>query len=189
MNDDTEFGSAIKTRFAQLPKVVQKAIMSADVETHLRELASTHKLHLDQWEALENEVQLTLLGIQPTDKLAKNIAKEVGVSAEVAQALAIDIAGAIFQPIREELERELGNSEQRTENSEQRAASGNLENREQRTGSGNSEQAPATQVPSTPPPAPATEKAIRAPISPEYSSKPSHERMDAGGDPYREPIQ
>jgi|SRR3989344_437964 len=108
MNDDhTQFQEAIRERFLQLPKVVQHAIVSADVSQHMRELAQKHSLHLDQWENLENEVQLTLLGVHPSEDLAKNIQSEVGVPTEVAAALADDISKTVFEPIRQELERQL----------------------------------------------------------------------------------
>ena len=76
----------MKERFAELPKVVQDAIMSSEVEKRMRELADIHKLHLDQWEKLENEVTLALLGFQPVEDLAKNIKEEVVVSSETAAA-------------------------------------------------------------------------------------------------------
>jgi hypothetical protein len=82
--ETNEFQEAIKERFLKLPKVVQEAIVSADVQKHMRELAETQKLHLDQWESLENEVQMTLLGIHAAEDLTKNIEARVKVSNEVA---------------------------------------------------------------------------------------------------------
>src|SRR3989344_1481652 len=97
----------LDARFKELPKVVQDAILSADVEKHLRELADTHKLHLDQWTTLENEVTFTMLGLEPIEYLAENIQKNVGLSSEIATALAEDISRVVFAPIRQELERVL----------------------------------------------------------------------------------
>ena len=91
-NQQEQFDAMLKERFALLPKVVQDAIVSADVEKHLRELAGTHKLHLDQWEKLENEVQLTLLGVNEAEELEQNIRREVGVPEDIARILASDIA-------------------------------------------------------------------------------------------------
>ena len=90
-----------------MPNVVQNAITSADVRERMRELADTHKLHLDQWETLENEVMMTLFGIVPVDELQANIQKEVGVPEEIAKELTENISKIVFEPIREELEREL----------------------------------------------------------------------------------
>jgi hypothetical protein len=97
----------MQERFAQLPKVVQQAITSADVQKHLRELADAHKLHLDQWAILENEVMLALLGFEPVEALASNIEKEVHVDASTAQSLARDISQIVFIPVRKQLEAEL----------------------------------------------------------------------------------
>src|SRR3990167_1319619 len=99
-SEEKELDHKLQERFAQLPKVVQDAITSADVEKQLRTLANTHKLHLDQWQNLENEVMLTLLGFVDPEKLQENIQKEVGVSAEIATELAADISRIVFEPIR-----------------------------------------------------------------------------------------
>lgn len=104
---DTQLDAVMQERFTKLPKVVQDAITSADVQKHLQELAKTHKLHLDQWTTLENEVMMVLLGIESTSAMQANIQKEVGVDAETATALANDISGIVFAPIRQELERQL----------------------------------------------------------------------------------
>ncbi|MFZ2886971.1 MAG: hypothetical protein WA021_04095 [Minisyncoccia bacterium] len=107
MTNPTNIDETIKKHFQQLPGVVQDAITSTDVQTQLRGLADMHKLHLDQWEKLENEVMMTLLGIQRVEDLEPNIMSEVGTSAEVAHALAVDINAVVFEPIRQELERQL----------------------------------------------------------------------------------
>src|SRR3989338_9801281 len=108
---DQNIQEAMKNRFAELPAPVQKAITSTDIQKRLRELADEHKLHLDQWEILENEVLMALFGITPMDELQSAIQKEVGVSAEVAATLAGDISRIVFEPIRQELERELEHPE------------------------------------------------------------------------------
>jgi len=104
---DLNLAQQLQERFKQLPKAVQKAITSADVEKHLRTLADTHKLHLDQWQLLENNVMLTLLGFQPFDELASNIKNDINISQERADEMAGDISKNVFEPIRQELEREL----------------------------------------------------------------------------------
>ncbi|PCI89627.1 hypothetical protein COB18_03700 [Candidatus Kaiserbacteria bacterium] len=91
---------AIKKRFAELPAIVQQAITDASIETKLRALAETHKLHLDQWVLLENQIMLTLIGLEDPKNMAKNIAAKVGVSDEIAKKLVADIAAQVFQPIR-----------------------------------------------------------------------------------------
>jgi len=107
MQPQMDIQKLIRERFAQLPKVVQTAITSADIEKQLRELANTHKLHLDQWQTLENEVVMTLIGINPVEELSVNLQKQLAVSNEIAKSLTADISKIVFEPIREQLEREL----------------------------------------------------------------------------------
>jgi len=107
MNETTDINETIKRQFLKLPQVVQEAITDADVEHHLRSLSDKHKLHLDQWQILENEVLMTLMGLQPAEDLEENIKKEVGIDEELAKELANDIATEVFDPIRKEMERQL----------------------------------------------------------------------------------
>ena len=165
-------------RFKQLPKVVQDAITSADVEKRMRSLADTQKLHIDQWEALENEVMLTLLGFQPVEDLEKNIKSEVGVDDVTAKSLAEEISKIVFEPIRGELERRLEHPEAKAEslNGVEQAGKEALQ----------AETTPAV-APATPPTPPNQEKVERAPVSESYKSgQTSTERKEVHEDPYRE---
>lgn len=183
--DDKELQDQLSQRFKELPEKVRQAITSADVEGHLRQLSEKHKLHLDQWALLENEVMLTMLGFQKTTDLAKNIAREVSIQEDAAEALAADISATVFAPIREELER-VAPSPIGAE-----TAAGAVEIREA------TPPVPVAtpQVTSTPiapatPPKSAPEATVeRAPISNTYGSAvPSHERKAVSGDPYREQL-
>jgi hypothetical protein len=178
--EETQMSKQLQERFAQLPKVVQDAINSADIEKHLRELADTHKLHLDQWETLENEVMLTLMGFERSEDLEKNIEDEVGVPQDVAAALATDISKVVFEPVREELERALNNPHAKDEVIGAVEAAGKEALAQ--------EHAPAV-APATPPPPPTEEKVVRAPISEAYKAgEPSVARKSVEDDPYREPV-
>ncbi len=176
---------AFAERLALLPPVVQQAIQSADLEKHLRALADSHKLHIDQWELLENEVKLALLGFEDAEKLPENLRDVVGVDTQTADELATAINDEIFEPIREELERALTHPKAKT------AAVDGIEQARQdalalarQTG----EAAPPTIQPATPPAQKPEGNIIRAPLSDTYKpSIPSTERKDVHGDPYREP--
>ncbi len=204
MANDTQIDidKEIEKRFRDLPRVLQEAIVSTDVSKHLRSLADTHKLHVDQWQRLENEVMLTLLGIQEIDTFPADIQDGRGIPAEDAAKLAGDISVEIFEPIRKELERELDHPA-----AEQKVVSDIEASRSEILGSQKAPP-PSTLVtaavptpttapvvltpqvlPATPPtPAPET-KAVRAPISSSYTAQaPSHERKSVEGDPYREQI-
>ncbi len=185
IDTDSELEKALKERLQKLPEVVRDAITSADVEKRMRELADTHKLHIDQWQSLENEVMLTLLGVQPIESLEKNIQSEVNVPADVAKSLAADISKIVFEPIREELEREL-------EHPDAKAAevSGVEAARTQILGGEDKPAAPAVPavLPATPPSEPPTGKIARAPVSESYKAgETSTARKSVHDDPYREP--
>lgn len=196
MDDQQLFAQKLQERFAQLPKVVQDAITSADVEKQLRALAETHKLHIDQWAALENEVMLALLGFQPAQDLAKNIAAEVGLPADAAQALAADISKVVFEPVRGELERNLEHPEAKAE-----AKTGAEQVRDQvlaaegGTPPAAPAVAPAQNAAATAPSAAAAEAAApakpaveRTPVAESYKpGESSAARAAVHDDPYREP--
>lgn len=204
---DAEAESFLKERFLSLPKVVQDAITSADIAKHLRDLAQTHQLHVDQWEVLENQVQLTLLGIRPIADLEKNIAEALHLSHESAAPLAADVIAGVFEPIRQELERRLDNPEAQAvaQTAVEAAGAQTLAAAEPApvpattdtsaapiptapADAAASSAAPqvATPTPAVPTPAPTVE---RGAIAPSYqASAPSHERRTIEGDPYREQI-
>ena len=187
-----ELNEKIRARFKELPKVVQDAILSADVQKHLRALADAHQLHLDQWQLLENNVMMTLLGLQPIEELAANIKNDTEVSEEIAQELAGDISKIVFEPIRQELERNLEHPEAQKERvSDVEAARQEV-----------LEKAPipnetAAPKPTEPIPAvvgipspttTAEKKAERGPASGAYKpGEPSSTRKVVEDDPYREP--
>lgn len=176
--EEKEFDAKLQERFKQLPKVVQDAITSADVEKRMRALADTNKLHIDQWESLENEVMLALLGFQPIEDLQKNIKGEVGVTDDVAKTLTADISKIVFEPIREEMERQLEHPDAKAE-----TLSGPEQARKDVLASEK-----ASVAPGTPPDAPNQEKVVRAPVSESYKpGQASAERKEVHDDPYREP--
>lgn len=95
----------IRQRFDEIPRLVQEVIQSAETERYLRALTAANKLGADQYDPLENEVLLALLGFQPTERLADNIKNVLAVSDELADRLAADIARFIFDPLRQALAR------------------------------------------------------------------------------------
>lgn len=196
MSEEPDVKKELEERFNKLPKVVQDAITSAGVSKNLQKLADMHKLHVDQWETLENEVQLTLMGIQPSEELEENIRKEVHVPDDVAHELTVDIMRTVFEPIRQELERGLSNpnavpkSEDGIETRRREA----LASEAASSAHESSPQAPLPQAPqqaapaAAPAPAPAVAK--RAPVEPTYLTRtPSSERPSIDGDPYREQLK
>ncbi|MDO8514470.1 MAG: hypothetical protein Q7S50_02920 [bacterium] len=180
-----ELNTKLRERFKELPKVLQNAITSADIQKQLRALADTNKLHLDQWQLLENEVMMTLLGFQMPEELADSLKTDLDISKEMAISLAADISRIVFQPIREELEREL-------EHPDAKAAevSGVEGMRTQVLSDAPMRPVLATPVvqPATPPAPPPEGRIVRAPVSESYKAgETSVARKSVHDDPYREP--
>lgn len=181
---DSVVQKQIEEHFKSLPEPVRKAIASAGVEKRLRDLASTSRLHVDQWDALENEVMLTLLGLQLPEELQENIVREVGVDKDSARTLAENINAIVFEPIREELERQLEHPE-----AQEKRLTGAEAAREQLLGGNEANAAPMPTTPPAPtPPAPKTEATVvRAPASGAYKpGEASTARKSVTDDPYRE---
>lgn len=184
-NDQTIDG-LLEERLAELPRVVRDAITSSDVEDRLRKLADTHKLHLDQWQVLENEVMLTLLGVKHIEDLPANIKSGVGVSADVADALAESVSSGIFEPIRQELERQLEHPE-----AQEKKVSGVEAARDAALANAAAEKAstPAASAvqPATPPAAAPEVKVAKPAENPNYKpGETSAQRAAVHDDPYRE---
>ena len=207
LENEQDLKEQIQERFKQLPKVIQDAATSADVEKRLRILADTHQLHVDQWQLLENNVMLTLVGFQPMEELAENIRSDLGIREEAAERLAADVSKIVFEPIRQEMERELGHPDAKAkEMSDIEVAREHILTEHEAPGFGQqaleeevpvSRSAPAVPQtpppairPATPPPPPPTTRAERGPASGAYKSgEPSVARKSVEDDPYREPPQ
>ena len=184
METETKMEDMLKERFDKLPKVVQDAILSAHVTEHLRSLANNNKLHLDQWEKLEHEVQMTLMGFKEADELGSHIHDELGIPLDAANTLAQEIGHTVFEPIRQQLERELEHPEAQAEEvsvmEKTRAAA--------MEGASTGASTPGVSAPATPPAPAQTGTAVRSSEALYISNTPSHERKSIDGDPYREQV-
>ncbi len=200
MDDQQDFSAVMAERFASLPKVVQDAILSADVQAHMRELAKGHKLHIDQWQVLENNVMLTLLGFHPVSELKDRLKNDLSVTDEVALDLAGSISQFVFDPIRGEMERHLDHPSATEEivSDVDAVRAQTLQTNTETVPQAPADPAtsiPTTPVPAatpvapaTPPPPPVEGRAVRAQVSTSYAGSASHERKSIEGDPYREQI-
>jgi hypothetical protein len=202
MEDDVK--QLLAEQFQKLPKVVQDAITSGHITENFQSLAQKHKLHVDQWQTIENLIMLTTLGLLPSENLASRIAQDANVSVERATDLVNDTAITIFQPIREELERQMGHPEAHEESLtdvEKVRAQVLAQNPDQNAGHGvvpasspppatpatSAAVAPPAPVPATPPAPLPDERVVRAPASGAYKpGEASTERKDIHDDPYRE---
>lgn len=93
----------LKARFEQLPDDVRKAIIATPWKDKLAQIASKHRLHIDQADSLGKETIIVLFGLDHPDNLVYNIAKNLEVSEEKAEAIAEDLNREIFLKVRESL--------------------------------------------------------------------------------------
>jgi len=106
----------LQDAFLALPQVLQEAITNADVQANMRKLAEVHKLHLDKWNILENDIMLALLGISDINELPENISTHINIPLEQAQQITNSVAEIVFDPIQDELKLEVGESRSTLEN-------------------------------------------------------------------------
>ncbi len=90
--------------FNELPAIVQRAILSSELEEKMRTLAEKHKIHLDKWTLLENEITYALFGITAPEDLPDNIVSHVGLTREEAVVINNAAVEIIFEPIRKQLQ-------------------------------------------------------------------------------------
>ncbi|MBI5456224.1 hypothetical protein HY969_00620 [Candidatus Kaiserbacteria bacterium] len=192
MQDDTK--KILEEQFAALPKAVQDAITSGHIEEKFQKMAEKYKLHLDQWQQVENLIMLTVLGLSEPENLVEKIVSETNIGRERADDIVNDVAVTVFKPIREELERELGHPQAKEEQfSDVEKLRNNVLSSEKKdiTPSAKIPQdapVPANPVPATPPALKPDEKVTRAPASGAYKpGEASSIRADVHDDPYREP--
>ncbi len=202
----TNVSRVIEEQFSKLPLPVQRSITSGHVKDRFQELAKTHKLHLDQWQVIEDLILLTILGIYPPEELAQKIVAESGLDNDSANKLVEDVAVMVFRPIREELERELGAPQAREEavsdmeKLRREALAEEVSGVREKVKGGEQTASPSVTPslepstltlqpsPGTPPAPPPTEKIPRAPASGAYvPGQTSVERHNVVDDPYREP--
>jgi hypothetical protein len=192
-NSDTELDAALKEQFQALPSVVQQAILSADTETKLRTISTTHKLHLDKGGILENEVMLALLGVKDMSSLPLTLQTELGLTEAEAISLSADISHAIFEPIREEMQRALGAPQAHQEtHTELEQVTTALLAEHTKVNSTDHRVPPLSPVPAvapaTPPPPPPGIQSIRTPVSGEKPTESSAVRKSVANDLYREQV-
>ncbi len=102
MNETKEI---LRNQFNKLPKDIQDAILSVDLRSKMELITRKNNLHIDQAGDLENEVVFVMLGLEHPGNLVSNIAKDIEVSEEKAEAIAGDLNREIFLKIRESLKK------------------------------------------------------------------------------------
>jgi len=93
----------IEARLAELPKDVQNAIASSDLEKRIAAVGTAHHLHIDQGGHLQDETLLVMLGFADPGAFPAALEQALGISKEVAEQLATEVSDQVFVPIRESM--------------------------------------------------------------------------------------
>lgn len=96
---DQNINKIISDRFANLPKEIQKVITESNFLAILKAISEENHLMIDQGAMLEREVLMILLGMDELGNLENNLVREVGVPAETASTITIDVKKKIFTEI------------------------------------------------------------------------------------------
>ena len=100
---ENDIHQKIEQRLAELPQDVQAAIASSELGEKLQAIGKAQGLHIDQMEALSDEVMLAMLGFVELEDLPHGIERQVRVDSARAQAITDAVNKDIFLPIRESM--------------------------------------------------------------------------------------
>jgi hypothetical protein len=87
----------------QLPTDIQKAIDNADVYTALKKIGDEYGLMIDQLGTLDRITRQVLIGKVRSSQYISLVAKELEISNQTAEKIAVDVNTQIFAPLRESL--------------------------------------------------------------------------------------
>ena len=90
-------------KIKDLPKAIQDAIYSIDVEDSVITIGQRNGLHLDQVADLHDLVSLVFLGDVKPQNFSREVAKQIGILQEKADIITAEINAQIFQPVHDEL--------------------------------------------------------------------------------------
>ena len=101
---DQDLEQKVRARMEELPADVRQAILSAELEKKVQAIGGKHRLHINQIGKLEDETLLVMLAFSDPAEFADNLAKQLQVPQEQAEAIAGDVSNEIFVSIRKSMQ-------------------------------------------------------------------------------------
>lgn len=101
MDNDTE--QLIKQQIEKLPPEIQKVLRDTDWQSKMLAIGKKYSLHIDQLDTFQMETMLTLIGLTHPDEYVTELKSRLGVSENLAQALALEVNEQIMKSIRSQL--------------------------------------------------------------------------------------
>ena len=95
--------ATIEARMKSLPDDVQQAMVSADVENAIYDIAENRGLDIEQAGMLADITSYVMLGLLPSKDFVNELSKQASIPREEADQIGIDINKGIFDKIRESL--------------------------------------------------------------------------------------
>ncbi len=93
----------IQAQFEKLPKEVQTAITSTEINDKIEALAKKHNLLIDQTGELVDEIGLTMMGLSKSADFVDHIITRCSINRKNAEDIATDINREIFDSIRQHM--------------------------------------------------------------------------------------
>ena len=90
----------IQSKFDTLPKELQAAVTSPEVNRTIRTIGEKHGLLIDQIGELVDMIGLIMLGLMPSKDFVRSFCSESGADNKTAEAIVSDINTEIFRKIR-----------------------------------------------------------------------------------------
>lgn len=90
----------IQAQFEKLPKDLQDAITSSEINSTIEKIGDKHGLLVNQLGELVDQIGLVMLGLMPSKDFVANFSKEADIDSNVAQAIAKDINEEVFDKVR-----------------------------------------------------------------------------------------
>lgn len=93
----------IQDKFETLPKELQDAVTSPDINNKIQEIGARHELHIDQIGELVDQIGLVMLGLEKSSNFVTDTSARLSIGPKEAKAIADDINKEIFSIIREKM--------------------------------------------------------------------------------------
>ncbi|MCR4330504.1 MAG: hypothetical protein NUV49_01325 [Patescibacteria group bacterium] len=90
-------------QFKKLPKDLQDAITSNDIDVAMQEISKKSHLHIDQAGELADEVGLVLLGVVHPDDFLEDVVFRLKIDKKAAGEIVADVNEHVFKKVRESL--------------------------------------------------------------------------------------
>jgi hypothetical protein len=100
---DEQEKKVLSERFAKLPKRLQDAVTSIHTGEIIADIAKSKKMTVAQAYSLYNETMFILYGLENPDDFYETLQRQLGMTAEDAKDVIVEINNRIVAPIREDL--------------------------------------------------------------------------------------